>query len=52
LSATPPSAAANEIKAGPLLASVMWGRIRLNPAPLLGGLLGIALLRRFRRRRG
>jgi hypothetical protein len=34
-----------------LLASVMRDRIRRNPAPLLGGLLGIVLLRRFRRRR-
>jgi carbon monoxide dehydrogenase subunit G len=51
LSTSPPPAAANEIKAGPLLASVMRDRIRRNPAPLLGGLLGIVLLRRFRRRR-
>jgi carbon monoxide dehydrogenase subunit G len=47
----PPPAGATELDAGALLASVVKERIRRNPAPLIGGLLAIVLLRRFRRRR-
>ena len=49
--ATPPPPGGEAIQAHALLASVMWDRIRRNPAPLVGGVLAILLLAHFRRRR-
>jgi carbon monoxide dehydrogenase subunit G len=46
-----PPPAAEPIQAHALLAPVIWGRIRRNPAPLVGGVVAILLLRHFRRRR-